>query len=281
MTELTIHTENPVPTTPFSQPWLSNLRRGMGREGGTPTLMAGFSLTTQDLKKIQQTILNYRRQITAALSERPAIAAELAKLVSAFPMQGQSDSPVSLRVEAYFEALGMAPAWAVREARLRVVRGQEPTLNKSFAPTPPELAEIVRAILRPHRNDLADLETLAQIEPTFDPSPEERARVGERVEELRGELRETIDKAESERATRVREHVEKANQTMFERECVAAGMDPKSQVSSALLRLLGIPTTAEVKGDVQTPVTLDRETMADIPDALERPIGHFEKLRSA
>lgn len=191
MTSLPAHqlpTESLNPTTPFSQPWLSNLRRGMGREGGKPTLMSGFSLTTQDLEKIRQTISNYRRQITAAPGERPAIAAELAKLVSAFPMQGQSDSPVSLRVEAYFEALGMAPAWAVREARLRVVRGQEPTLNKSFAPTPPELAEIVRSILRPHRNDLADLETLAQIEPTFDPSPEERARVAEGFDKLKAEL---------------------------------------------------------------------------------------------
>lgn len=279
-TELAKATESQAPTSPFSLPSLANLRRAMGWVNGKPTLMGGFKISPDQHRQIEASISTFRRQLSAGPSERQAIGLELAKLLTAFPIQGQDGISADMRIDAYIDAIGIAPAWAVREARLKVVRGEVPDLNKNFAPTPPAFADIVKAVLRPLRVDLGDLEALGRIEPDHEPTPEERARVAQAVDDLRAELHETIDKAESERASRVRGHVEKANQTMFERECVAAGMDPKSQVSPALLKLLGVPTTAEIKGDMQTPVTLDAEALAGAPDALGDRVGTFSKLKS-
>lgn len=278
-TELTRAAENPVPTTPFSQPLLANLRRAMGWVNGKPMLMGGFQISPEQNRQIAVSISTFRRQLSAGPDDRAAIGIELAKLLTAFPAQDQSDVPADMRIDAYVDALGVMPAWAVREARLKVVRGEVPDINKNFAPTPPQFADIAKAIMRPFRADLADLEALAKIEAERDPTPEERARVGQAVEELRAEFSENVDKAEQERQARTREHVDKANQTLFERECAAAGMDPKSAVSPSLLKILGVATTAKLKGDTHSPVTIDPEALAAAPDAIAGRLGTFEKLK--
>lgn len=131
-----------------------------------------------------------QRAITAAPGERSSIGIELAKLVSAFPTQDQSDASASLRVEAYFDALGSAPVWAVREARLKIIRGDAldengKALDKRFAPTPPQFAELVRLELRPFRGDLEDLVALAAVEPYFEPTATERGFISQGFDDLR------------------------------------------------------------------------------------------------
>lgn len=181
-------TESQNPTTPFSEPLLSNLRRGMGWVSGRPILMAGFTMTPMLSRQIQARLLTFRQQITGGPQDRQAIGIELAKLLAAFPTQDQGDTPAGMKIAAYSDALGGAPEWAVREARLKVVRGDVAGINKNFAPTPPVFADVVKEILRPYRSDLADLEALSKVEPTFDPSPEERARVADGFGKLKAEL---------------------------------------------------------------------------------------------
>lgn len=278
-TEIAKTAENQVPTSPFSVPLLANFRRAMGWVNGKPMLMGGFRISPDQRRQIEASISSFRRQLSVGPNDRQAIGLELAKLLTAFPIQSQDGLSADMRIDAYVDAIGIAPAWAVREARLKVVRGEVPELNKNFAPTPPAFADIVKAVLRPFRADLADLEALGQIESAHEPTPEEQERVAKAVEDLRAELHVTIDKAEAERSARVRAHVDKANETLFERECAAAGMDPKSAVSPSLLKSLGVPTTATVKGDTHSPVVIDREAIAECADALEKPIGDFDKPR--
>jgi hypothetical protein len=128
--------------------------------------------------------------VTAGPGERKAILTELAKMFAAFPAQEQSDIPTSLRMDAYLEAIGLKPAWAVREARLRVIRG-ETDLSTRFAPTPPQLALEVSAVLRPLQDDLVDLDRLSVAEVYEQdpvPAPEERALVAEGFQRLRADL---------------------------------------------------------------------------------------------
>jgi hypothetical protein len=170
-----------------------------------------------------------------------------------------------MRIEAYFDALGAAPAWAVREARLQIIRG-DTDLDRRFAPTPPQLADIVKTILRPFRDDLALLESLGEIEPNVEPRPEERVRVGEGMDELKTELRGQVDEEREKRHAVNLGRIERANDALFERECRKAGRDPRSAVSPSLLRVLGIPE-ATVKGDASKPVKLDADALKDVPDA--------------
>lgn len=187
---LTLHDETDAlspPRTPFSEPWLINLRRAMGRRGTTPILMTGFAISRAEHEAIRNQRSTLARRTTSGANDRPAIGVELAKLIAAFPTQDPGMT-ASLRIEAYSDALHDAPAWAVHEARLRIVRGAVEGLDKRFAPTPPQLAEIVAGILRPLRDDLSTLCELEAIGVIEEPSEEERARVASGFVALAEEL---------------------------------------------------------------------------------------------
>ena len=174
-----------APLTPFSEPWLSNLRRGLGRTGNHPMLMAGFTMTAEQRRTIERRRSILVKAITAGPDDRPLIGVELAKLLAGFANQDPG-LLVALRIAAYADAFGNAPAWAVREARLRLMEGRVvlSDWNRSFAPSPVQFGEVVRDVLRSYRDDLADLTALAAVEPTLEPSAEEREHVGARMDEL-------------------------------------------------------------------------------------------------
>lgn len=162
---------------------------------------------------------NLRRQLTAALGERPVIGAELAKLVMALPKQDPGVGAPIL-AEAYLDAIGDAPAWAVREARLRFMRGETPGLSQAFAPTPPQFAGLVRHVMAPLRQDLADLEALVSIEPETDPAEHDRVVAG--LDSLRGEM-----KREAPATTSF-----KSAWDDLERRAAANGHDPKTAMDA-------------------------------------------------
>lgn len=75
------------------------------------------------------------------------IIAELATMFALFPVTDQSQSAQELRLVGYLEAIGGFPAWVVQIARVKVCRGLYPHLNRAFAPSPAEFAEIVRELM--------------------------------------------------------------------------------------------------------------------------------------
>lgn len=129
-----------------------------------------------------------KSRISCGALNRKEVAVELAKLFAAFPAQEQSGGTLDLRMEAYFEALHGIPAWAVQEARLRVIRGEVSTLNPTFSPTPPEFAAAARRIMEPVRGDLARLQAIEAAAKDSDPSSEERGRVVAQMDALRAEM---------------------------------------------------------------------------------------------
>jgi hypothetical protein len=150
--------------------------------------MAGVKATDEQKRRIQTHMLRLKSRLTST-GERQAIAIELAKLFAAFPAQDQSDSPAELRMEAYFEGLHGIPAWAIAEARGRIVRG-ETVLDTRFAPTPPQLAVQARVLLEPLKADLAKLERIALAAgSTAETTAEERARVTAGFDKLKGDMR--------------------------------------------------------------------------------------------
>src|SRR3990167_4482687 len=153
-----------LPTTPFSEPWLSTLRKGLGTVEGRPCLMTGFSISEAEKRRLRAMIAQLQARISPPPGNSRLLAVSLAKLFAAFPAQAQSDAPVEQRMEAYFEALHDVPAWAVEDARYAIVRGNV-DLNDTWAPTPPQLAKIARERMKSAQADLSDLILIEQAKP--------------------------------------------------------------------------------------------------------------------
>lgn len=112
-------------------------------------------------------------------------AIELAKLTSAFPMQGQDQVSSDLRVETYFDALEGFPAWAIHDARMLVVNGLT-AFGRPWGPGPIEFADLVKQVLRPLGDDLRDLSAILLAAPLdHEPPADERARVAQGFDGLR------------------------------------------------------------------------------------------------
>ncbi len=176
------------PTIPFSVPWLRSLRTALGREGNRPVLMCGLPLPDWQISHIEDQIRHLQDRLIPSIDRRE-IAVELAKLLACFPSQAQSDSPANLRMEGYFEALSGVPAWAVAEARGRILRA-EITLGHNFCPTPPELARAVKLVVQPVRADLDSLRRILAAATSQDVTVAERDRVAAGWRKLKVDLSE-------------------------------------------------------------------------------------------
>ena len=157
-------------------------------------------------------------QLQARLKPGPddakALAVILAKLMAAFPTQAQSETATDQRVDAYFEALGGVPAWAVDKAAKAVLRG-ETEADGRFMPTPPQLAELAHGFVSPVAADLATVQRIMAARPLgAEPDAAERERVKEGFASLLAELRGEDDQ-------------EPANAD-FLRRCAEMGVDPDS-----------------------------------------------------
>ncbi len=186
--------ENP-PTIPFSVPWLRSLRTALGQSGGKPVLMGRPTLPDWQVRHVENLIteLEARLSLGPTLPKqshgREALTVILAGLLSAFPTQAQSEVPTALRVAAYCEALADAPLWAVAEARRRILCG-DVSLGHSFAPSPPELANIVKLVLRPLRADLGSLRQILAAATSQDVKVADRDRVVTGWKKLKVDLSE-------------------------------------------------------------------------------------------
>lgn len=133
--------------------------------------------------------------LTSSLSRRDdeqTVAVELYRLMASFPQRdGQAEASTEMRVDGYFTAIGDLPAWAIRKAVDDVLRGVS-GLDKRWAPTPPQLAELVRKRMEePARAELTLRRLLDAKVELPEPTEEERERRAKQVEKLVGSLKRT------------------------------------------------------------------------------------------
>lgn len=150
--------------------------------------MSGFTITPDQRRALETWMTTLKSRLRCGATDTRDKAVELAKLTTAFPTQGQDATSSELRIEGYFEALSGLPAWAVADARGRIIRG-ETMLDARFAPTPPQLADIVRKIVQPLERDLRDLADIARADIEFkEPTNAEHQRVKDGFEKLKFDL---------------------------------------------------------------------------------------------
>lgn len=123
-------------------------------------------------------------------TNREEIGKALARMLAAFPSQDPGVS-ATLRLAAYADAVGGYEAEIVREAVMQVIRGtvaEEHKIDPQYAPSPPQLANLIRSIAD-RRRRYAELRTPQKLLPEREPSEAERARVAQGFDDLKAELR--------------------------------------------------------------------------------------------
>jgi len=134
----------------------------------------------------------------------------LGELINEHAAARLDEETVSIKAEAYLDALEDLPAWAVREAIRRWRRGEVNADAKDldFAPKPPRLRRIAQAIAAVPVGQALRLQRILDAEPEKSLTDAERdanqARYGEVLKQLAAPQPEHDDKAEREAENRAR-----------------------------------------------------------------------------
>jgi hypothetical protein len=168
-----------MPASPFTNPFLAQLRRALGEIAGKPTLMEGFTITATERARIRTEARQLRARCFEGVGDTDRKAASVAMVLAGF---GNRADAGDLHAHVYLEAVDNVPAWAVEEVCRRFIRG-ETEMDARFPPTPPQLAKAARWLVLPL---IRDCETLELIAATVD--EEEFKRVANGFDRLREEL---------------------------------------------------------------------------------------------
>lgn len=115
--------------------------------------------------------------------------------MTAFPAPAGTDEVgAKLRAKQYLAAVADAPVWAMRQARLQLVRGEIDWLDKAYCPTPPQLAAVVNNLVSPFRVELNDLIGLSKATTEEVIDEEAAGRIGQGLAELAESMRPDKDK---------------------------------------------------------------------------------------
>ena len=149
----------------------------------------------------RQGVLSYCRQVAASLGsssaeDEPKLRS-VAKLCAILAVDGgQSDDLLDVRNLAYLEALSDYPAWAVAQAVRWWIAGEHPGKDerREFVPKPSQLVRLIKLAMAPVA---AEQERAGRVLKAIDdaasetppPSPEEQARVSEKLKALMAEVK--------------------------------------------------------------------------------------------
>jgi ribosomal protein L17 len=126
----------------------------------------------------------------------PASAADVGRSVAVlqaqFPAREIDEGTAAARAEGYLMALDGVPLFAIREAVKRFMQS-DAGLNPSYMPKAPELRALVDRLSLPARAHRVHLRRLLEAEVERTPTPEERARVRDLVENLKASLAAPVE----------------------------------------------------------------------------------------
>ncbi len=137
---------------------------------------------------------------------RPAEPVEIGEAVTAFlsgftSLRGYSVEEASATAAEFCKKLATYPAWAVRHA----CDGWDPRsvgADPKFPPTPAQLQDAVRAVLRPMQIEAGDLDAILRAKAIELPSltAEQRAELDRRLAEIKGRTKARVPAGEDPRA---------------------------------------------------------------------------------
>lgn len=156
-----------------------------------------------------------RLELERAL-DRPATLLERDEFVTRMIIAFRADLPEDDTegwTKNYIEALEGFPQWAIEKAYKIVMRGDDKRANNGFMPTPPEFTSLVAGLVQPLREQRRTIHRILEAKVFVPPTPEERARVAERLKQVVAGMTaraEQDERAEKEAEFRKREAIEEA-----------------------------------------------------------------------
>lgn len=119
----------------------------------------------------------------------PASHAEAAAVISALLIAfvaRPSDSEASVLVNAYLEAIGSAPLWAINAVRANFLAGRVEKQSRTFPPKPPEFVAELNRVLLPARLAKHQIDAIRIAKPPRTTTPEQRAANAARLRAIIG-----------------------------------------------------------------------------------------------
>lgn len=118
------------------------------------------------------------------LDDRGQILQVLAVLFTSYPAAAVSDDTAKTRIKTYLEALSDRPAWAIKRAAERWLKGDVSGVERKtldFPPSTARLRELATECMSPVNLELAALQKLTRAKVVKPIDPEERRRAIERL----------------------------------------------------------------------------------------------------
>lgn len=122
-----------------------------------------------------------------AADDRGQILQVLAVLFTSYPAAAVSDATASVRIKAYLEALSDRPAWAIKRAAERWLKGDVTDVDRKaldFPPSTARLRDLATDCMRPVNLELSALQKLTRAKVVKPIDEAERKRTVERLKGL-------------------------------------------------------------------------------------------------
>ncbi len=185
------------------------------------------------------------RPISQASEEMRRAAEALAQLFLGFPSMRNVDAQAM--ITAYVQHMSDMPLFAVRAACDDVVKGKVKGLDPDWPPTSVRLVEIAEKHSRPLIEESIRIsKTLTGKQTVVEVSPEERARVGEKLKVMAQDMTKATGKEASDQAKATLAKMASDNQEKILAEYRRLGIEPSYAdpartmlVSPSLRKLLG------------------------------------------
>lgn len=199
-------------TTLSLPPRMASLASSIMEVDGRPALPAALMPSETERASIASRVASLEEELTPA--SRGQIIEVVTALLMSSPQQAMNDQTASAKLRVYAAALDDLPAWALRNAAQKWMRG-ECDGNVAFAPSPGQLRRIAEAEIARHRAVIERLRRVLNARPLaayeHENSPEVRQRIatkfGDLAASLEGKVRDSKTRAaqyQDETAKKVR-----------------------------------------------------------------------------
>lgn len=177
-------------------PWLASLAASTGEVNGTPTLPEKITITPSQVSEIERRANYLQSVLTTGRDEIAPKAKAITMLFAVLASEAVPPEYHEVRQAAYLEAVNGFPAWAVHQAAVWWRDGlhRSEGENRNFVPKPAELTRLCRKAVEGTERERDATEHLLIAarnrldNPIGAPTPEERARVAEKLAALKAEL---------------------------------------------------------------------------------------------
>lgn len=199
--------------------------------GGLPTVEQRRTMQVR-----QEDLARALRPVRMNEQDRRKAGAAIASMLSAWIHTGRGDPKET--VASFTAHLADLPLFAIEEACRKVSKGYVDGLSPDFPPSAARLHQLAMDACALLKQEMAQIHEVLAAKAYHEPSDAERERIAVGFRGLADELAGYEDAGRRAQREAAAKAMDEANRRVFERDCLAEGVDPAGGVSPSLLRKL-------------------------------------------